>query len=85
MSEIEIVLESETYRLITDDGERFAVVEARAGHVYSLDPQHSHEAPDGAEGMAQVVGPRGWRSRHEAQRIFDHMVRGEQHLAESLW
>lgn len=85
MTGIEIVAEEETYRLITDGGDRFAVIEARAGHVYSLDPKHSHEAGDTPEGMAAVVGPRGWRSHADARRIFDHMVRGERHLAETLW
>src|SRR5690606_24497596 len=31
MTGIEIVAEEETYRLITDGGDRFAVIEARAG------------------------------------------------------
>ena len=85
MSDIQIVTEKETYRIIGDGRGRFAVVEARAERVYSLDPQHTLEAEDTPEGMAQVVGPRGWRSRDEAARLFKHMVNGERHLAETLW
>lgn len=85
MPTIRVVMEEETYRLITDGEERFAVIEVRAGHVYSLDPRHTLEARDSADGMGKVVGPRGWRSHADAQRIFDHMVRGERHLAECLW
>jgi hypothetical protein len=33
---VTIVLEEEPYRLITDGGEHYAVIEARDGRVYSL-------------------------------------------------
>ena len=56
MQTIKIVTEKETYRVITDGRGRYAVIEARAGHVYSLDPRHSVHAEDTPEGMAQVVG-----------------------------
>ncbi len=85
MAEIRVVDEQETYRLVTDGRHRYAVVEARAGFVYSLDPHHAAEAPDGPDGMAHVIGPRGWKPRAEAKRLFDHMVRGERELAERLW
>ena len=82
---VEVIAEKETYRLLTDGHGRFAVVEARAGHVYSLDPTHSAEAQDTPEGMLQVVSPRGWKSREDAARLFRAMARGEAHLAETLW
>ena len=85
MAGVETVAEQEVYRLIGDGEGRYAVVEARAGKVYSLDPQHSHEAEDTPEGMLRVVGPRGWRSREEADRLFGAMVGGERKLAETLW
>ena len=85
MSQIEVIAEKESYRIIGDGRGKFAVVEARAGKVYSLDPQHTFEAEDTPGGMAQVVGPRGWRSRDEAAQLFKHMVSGERHLAETLW
>jgi len=85
MAKVKVLDEQESWRLITDGTGRFAVIEARAGFVYSLDPHHAAEAKDGPAGMAAVVGPRGWKSRDDAQRLFDHMVRGEQELAERLW
>ena len=85
MADMQIVAEKESYRIVGDGRGRFAVVEVRAGRVYSLDPQHSLEAEDTPEGMAQVVGPRGWRSRDDAAKLFKHMVNGERHLAETLW
>ena len=53
---VTIVLEEEPYRLITDGDEHYAVIEARDGLVYSLHSHDRHEAPDTAEGMAEVVG-----------------------------
>jgi hypothetical protein len=85
MPEMQIVAEKECYRLVGDGRGRFAVLEVRADRVYSLDPRHSSEADDTPEGMAEVVGPRGWRSREDAARLFKHMVNGERHLAETLW
>ena len=85
MRRIDVIAEKETYRLIGDGAGRFAVVEVRAGRVYSLDPQHSAEAEDTLHGMAKVVSPRGWRSREEAARLFRAMVSGEAHLARTLW
>ena len=85
MHDIRTVLEHATCRLIGDGRGRYAVIEARAGHVYSLDPQHSVEAPDTPDGMAQVVGPRGWTSRDEAARLFRTIVKDGKHLAETIW
>ena len=85
MSQVEVVAEKETYRIIGDGRGKFAVVEFRAGRVYSLDPQHTFEAEDTPAGMAEVVGPRGWRSRDDAAQLFKAMVGGERHLAETLW
>ncbi len=81
----QVISERETYRLIGDGEGRFAVLEARAGRVYSCDPQHSAEAEDTPEGMREVISRRGWRPREDAFRLFEHMVRGERHLAETLW
>lgn len=85
MAAVSVLDAQENYRLIGDGAGRFAVIEARAGFVYSLDPHHAAEAEDGPAGMAKVVGPRGWKARDAAQRLFDHMVRGERELAERLW
>ena len=85
MQGIQTVLEHATCRLIHDGRGRYAVIEARAGHVYSLDAQHTLEAPDTPEGMAQVVGPHGWLSREEAARRFRAICRDGRHLAETIW
>ena len=80
-----VIAERESYRVVGDGAGRFAVLEARAGKVYSCDPHHSAEAPDTPEGMRTVISQRGWKAREEALRLFEHMVRGERHLAETLW
>ena len=85
MHDIETVLEHATCRVIHDGRGRYAVIEARAGRVYSLDAQHSVEALDTPEGMAQVVGPQGWVSRDEAARVFRSIVKEGKHLAETIW
>ncbi len=85
MAGIQVIAEKESYRLIGNGRGRFAVIEARAGRVYSLDPQHSAEAEDSPAGIAAVIGPRGWRSRDDAARLFRAMVSGERHYAETLW
>ena len=85
MHDIRTVLEHATCRLIRDGRGRYAVIEARAGHVYSLDAQHSVEAPDTPDGMVHVVGPRGWKSRDEAARLFRSIVKDGKHLAETIW
>jgi hypothetical protein len=84
MAEIRVLEEAESYRLISD-GDRFAVIEARAGHVYSLDPTDRNEASDTPEGMRTVVGPGGWSDEEQARRRFRQMVGGEQRLAERIW
>lgn len=75
----------ESYRLITDGHGRYAVVEARNGHVYSLHGCHRREAPDGDEGMAKVVGQDGWFEECAARRCFDLAVKGEDHFRQMLW
>ncbi len=85
MHHVQTVLEHATCRLICDGRGRYAVIEARAGHVYSLDARHSLEAPDTPEGMAEVVGPQGWMSRDDAGRLFRSVVRNGSHLAETIW
>lgn len=82
---IRIIDSDETYRLITDGGGRYAVVEARCGHVYSLDCHHAHQAPDGEEGMREVVGEHGWNDYPAARDCFRKAVTGERYYKEHLW
>src|SRR3954467_2314875 len=71
---VTIVLEEEPYRLITDGGEHYAVIEARDGLVYSLHGHDRHEAPDTAEGMAAIVGD-GWCKPGMAMECYHYMIR----------
>ena len=80
-----ILREEESYRLISDGSGRYAVIEARAGHVYSLHPMHRAECPDCPEGMLQVAGPDGWSDEPTARGRFEQMVRGERRYAERIW
>lgn len=81
---ITIVEEQTPYRLITDGQGRYAVIEARAGHVYSLHGRHRHGAADGPEGMAAVVGD-GWRDEEKARQRFAAMCRGEEGYSQIIW
>jgi hypothetical protein len=81
---IMIVLEEEPYRLITDEDEHYAVIEARAGLVYSLDSHDRHEAPDTAEGMAAVVGDR-WCEQSMAMDRYQYMIQHEARYSQMLW
>lgn len=82
---IRIVEAKESYRLITDCVGRYAVVEARCGHVYSLHGHHRREAPDGEEGMARVVGCDGWFPEEQARACFDNAAGGEDYWRQRIW
>lgn len=81
-----IVQEVRPYRFIRDESGRYAVIEARCGHVYCLDCDHPrHEAPDTPEGMAEVVGAKGWSDYAGAMTRFRLMVDTEERYGETLW
>jgi hypothetical protein len=79
-----IVLEDEPYRLITDGDERYAVIEARDGLVFSLDSHDRREAPDTSDGMAAVVGD-GWREQSVALKRYQYMIEYEARYSQVLW
>ncbi len=81
---IHIVEETEPYRLISDDHGRFAVIEARAGHVYSLHGHHRNAAEDTPTGMASVVGD-GWRDESAARERYATMCRREEGYSRIIW
>lgn len=81
---VHIVEESEPYRLIRDDQGRFAVIEARAGHVYSLHAEHRTGADDTPQGMESVVGD-GWRDEAAARRRYSAMCRREEGYGRIIW
>ncbi len=81
---ISIIREENPYRLIRDGRNRYAVIEARAGRVYSLHGAARHEADDSIDGMKVVVGD-GWRDEASARRRFEAMCRREDGGAEVIW
>jgi hypothetical protein len=79
-----IVDEARPYRLIRGQDGRYAVVEARCGHVYSLDCEHPrHVASDSGLGMASVVGC-GWQDFDHANALFRHMAGMEERYSQIL-
>ena len=81
---IKVVDSAGTFRLISD-GSRYAVVEARAGQVYSVHGHDRRHAPDGEDGMMRVVGDDGWFPEDEARRCFDDAVKGGEDFARTIW
>jgi hypothetical protein len=84
MADITVIREEESFRLIRGADGRCAVVEVRAGYVYSLDSRARAGAKDTAAGMAEVVGQDGWRDEASAAARFESMVRDERRLSEKL-
>ncbi len=82
---LQVIDTQETYRLISDGQGRYAVVEARCGHVFSLDARHSRQAADCEDGMVAVIGEDGWFDEHAARRCFEEAVRGERRLGRVIW
>ncbi len=82
---VTVVCEEEPYRLISDAHGRYAVIEARGGRVYSLDPMNRHEAEDTPDGMACVVGDDGWRDEDRAWRRFNAMLHTEDRYSKIIW
>lgn len=82
---VRIVREEKPYRLICGGHGRYAVLEARCGHVYSLHCDHPrHEALDTPAGMESAVG-NAWRDYDRALRRFDAMVEAEERYSRTLW
>ncbi len=82
---IRIIEENKPYRLVSDGAGRWAVIEARAGHVYSLHGRERRRADDNETGMAAVVGDDGWRDEDRARRRFEAMCRGEEGFSQIIW
>ncbi len=81
---VRIVHEVDQYRMVTDGGGRYAVLEARNGRVYTLHCRGRREAPDTPEGMAMAVGACWCRHEEAASRLL-FMARSEKRYGETLW
>ncbi len=81
---IHIIEEEKPYRLISDGEGRYAVIEARAGHVYSLHCRQRNGALDSPAGMAVVVGD-GWGDETPARQLFRDMCGREEGYSQIIW
>lgn len=82
---IRIVDSKDSFRLVTDEHGNFAVVEVRAGHVYSVHGSHRREARDSEAGIAQVVGEDGWFDERRARACLDEAARRGEDYARMIW
>lgn len=80
---VRVVEERESWLLVAR-GDRFAVVERRAGRIYGLDSAHRTGAPDSPAGMAEAAGDDGWRSEAEARATFAAVVARGRDLARRM-
>jgi hypothetical protein len=79
-----VIIEQRGTHLLVGRGGRFAVVERRAGHVYSVEDEPREPHPDTAAGIAAAVGPRGWGEEAEVRHLFEDLVQRAERLAQRL-
>lgn len=85
MSDIDIIERADSFLLISDGKGRFAVVESRNGHVYSIHGHDRREAPFDEEGMRHVVGDDGWFDEDSARQAL-RQARGDgETFARVIW
>jgi hypothetical protein len=83
MAEPVIVEQRGSFLLIRRD-DQFAVVERRAGHVYSLHDGIREPYPDAPSGIAAAVGRHGWHDEAEARQTFEELAQRGDQLAQRL-
>jgi hypothetical protein len=81
---IEIVEEHGSFLLIRA-GPRFAVVERRAGRIYSMVPGPRKGKPMTPQGMASVMAEGGSLSEDEARALFADLCERGDRLARRIW
>lgn len=85
MKRVAVIDQQGSFRLIECSPHGYAVVEARGGHVYSMDREMRRESEDSEAGMADVVGDDGWCDRQTASARFEQLVKAGQRYAEKIW
>lgn len=85
MKRVKIVEQHNPYRLIRCRGRGHAVVEARAGRVYSMHCSHRREADDSETGMLAVVDPDGWVAEDEARTRYRGLIETGERFAKTIW
>ncbi|MDB5409881.1 MAG: hypothetical protein JWL84_4793 [Rhodospirillales bacterium] len=80
-----VIIEQRGSHLLVGRSGRFAVVERRAGHIYSVENEARKPHPDSPAGIAAAVGPRGWGEEAEVRRLFEDLVQRGERLAQRLW
>ena len=78
------VVEERTPYLLLARGDRFAVVERRAGHLYNLHCGKREPEPLTDEGAEHAVG-HGWCDESSARRVFEEVSARYAQLAEVIW
>jgi hypothetical protein len=79
-----LIAEQRGSHLLVRRGAQFAVVERRAGDIYSVHDGTREPHPDTPAGIAAAVGSDGWCDETEARRIFEELVQRGEQLAERL-
>jgi hypothetical protein len=84
MHDVRIVEERAPYLLLAR-GDRFAVVERRAGRLYNLHCGRREPAPLTDEGVDAAVGETGWCDEIRARQVFCEVTSEYARLAERIW
>jgi hypothetical protein len=82
---IECVAARDNYLLLRE-GERYAVVERRAGKLYSLRDGRREPVEEGDEAaLRRLIGEDGWSDEATARRVQQHLAERHDELAQRIW
>ncbi len=84
MTDIHIIMETGSHRLIERDG-KFAIVEYRDGQIFAPQRSASEGAPDTPQGVATVTGPEDWTDRETAEARWTDVTNRGEDLARTIW
>lgn len=80
---IRVVEERESWLLVAD-GDRYAVLERRAGRIYGLESSHRTGEPDSPAGMRAAAEAEGWHDEAGARALFGQVVARGRELARRM-